>query len=315
MTYLGHSNPTEAEIREELSLTFASTLGDSANKAFLESCVKVSVFLADTPRVTEHLKRLELQLQQQAGNALDQVIKHYRDRAAALTTVVLEDNLRHLLARELTKLEIHHGFNTFSCLGKERVQSYVKFVAPDAFRAQLKLGRHWKDPGVPGEHGEYTHRIQWYLLTDAIAGQILAPVELFMRIGAIVDPNPGNSPSGLWDALFDRNDGAASTSFKVQKDITDCRCPESLTRFIVNDQNAGQWPLLHWYIKARLYKRKVSPLNDFWGAKRYVDKKVKAFGLNTLDPETVIKKGFRNKMLGSGILEPGPAVTRTQPLV
>ncbi len=289
MPYLKKSNPTAQEIRDELTSVFATEFGEGRNAEFLEACVKIGAFLAHTASVDQQLKELDTRLGQGAGNDLERVIEHYRQRAGAkpLEAGQLDDALRHLLARELTTVEIQNGFNTFHCINEERVQTYVAFVSAESFRAQLKLGRHWKDPGVPGMHGEYTHRIQWFLLVNALGHDIESPVKLFMQIGAVVDPNESNKPHGLWDALFDRNDGSASTKFEVQATVTDARSPESLTHYIVADGHAEKWPLLHWYIKARLHKRQLSPLNQYAAAKAYVEKKIKKFGLETESKDVV----------------------------
>ena len=311
MPYLSKSNPTAAEIKHELESTFADVFTAAGGPARLADCVKVGAFLADTAQVHQGLIGLEKELRVGAGADFERAIKHYKAKAGdASMQEKLDANLRHLLARELTQLEIRCGFNTFNCLGQERAQTYVAFISPEVFRKQLTLGRHWKDPAVPGEHGEYTHRIQWYLC--ARAGAVAAPVDLFMWIGSVIDGNPENKPNGLWDALFDRIDRTQGSFFKVDKAVTDSRCPESLTRYITDDQNEQAWPLLHWYIKARLRKRSSYPLNNYFSARSYVDKKLKAFGIEMKAEDIVGPPNRKTMVQGPGIVEPGALVKRTQ---
>lgn len=82
----------------------------------------------------------------------------------------------------------------------------TEFVAPADFRKYLlKHGYHWKDSGVGSKHGEFTHRIHWYIICEyALANpHWLAhkPIELFKKCG---DPETvfagGN---GIWDYLID----------------------------------------------------------------------------------------------------------------
>jgi hypothetical protein len=276
--------------------------------------VAIGDFLAKTASVEQQLKNFEEKLRLKADLAFDRILKHYKERTTNTTTEKLATTLQHLVSNELLRLEIECGFNTFTCSTSERVQTYVSFVNADSFRAQLRAGRHWKDPGVPGQHGEYTHRIQWYLLAQALRQEIGNPVTIFMKIGGVVDPNPENKPNGLWDALFDRNDGAGDNKFKVQSTITDGRSPESLTKFIIAEDNAEKWPLLHWFIKARLKKRDTIKLNNFGTARQYVESKIKKFDLK-ISSEAVVgnwRQFGRNE--APAILVPGTANNRTQGL-
>jgi hypothetical protein len=313
MSYLTHSNPGEADIRGELTSVFPAEFGDGKNADFLETCVRMAGFLATTTSVEQQLKELEGRLKTATGLEFDKVLAHYRTRSAHADEGTLEGQLRHLFSRELMALEIRLGFNTFQCAAGERVQTYIAFLNADSFRAQLKLGHHWKDPGVPGNHGEYTHRLQWYLLANALKDVVKEPVKQFMRIGGVIDPNKENAPSGLWDALFDRNDGEGSTKFKVQGNVTDCRSPESLTKFIVDDVNADKWPLVHWYIKSRMKKRQTKPLNQFHAAKSYVEGKIKKLGLNITAEDVVGNwRNFQGNK-APGILKPGAMIQRIPP--
>jgi Family of unknown function (DUF5636) len=313
MSYLTNSNPGDAEIKRELTSVFPAEFGDGKNADFLETCVRMAGFLATTASVEQQLKELEGRLNTATGLEFDKVLAHYRTRSAQPDDRKLEEQLRHLFSRELMALEIRLGFNTFQCVGGERVQTYVAFLNADSFRAQLKLGHHWKDPGVPGNHGEYTHRLQWYLLANALKDVVKEPVKQFMRIGGVIDPNKENAPSGLWDALFDRNDGEGSTKFKVQGNVTDCRSPESLTKFIVDNVNADKWPLVHWFIKSRMNKRQTKRLNEFTAAKAYVDRKIEKFRLNIpADGVVGTWRTFKGNT-APGILRPGAVKQRTPP--
>lgn len=77
------------------------------------------------------------------------------------------------------------------------------------FRASLQSrGRHFKDPSVSPMHGEYTHRIQWYMVSEFMKSSAnfgYTPLQLFTATAApkwcVGGQEVGGS--GVWDYLFE----------------------------------------------------------------------------------------------------------------
>ena len=310
MGYLTKSNPSAAEIRDELTSVFKGAV--SEENGFLDDCVQLAHFLSQTDLIMAQLKILDQKLTHKVDQHLGKVIDHYRTLADGKAST-LDAELKHLLSNEMSLMEIQWGFNSFACAGYDqgKVQTYTGFVKPDAFRQQVQLGRHWKDPGVPGLHGEYTHRIQWYLACNYLQDLAAKPVPLFMGIGGVV--NPEKDSNGLWDALCDRDGGEAENiPFKINTGVTDCRAPESFTALVIDTANENEFPILHWFIRSRLKKRQGEALNTYYGAKQYVLKKLKKFGIPDEKANEIVGKPMQfTKGGGTKILQPGAPVTRT----
>ena len=120
------------------------------------------------------------------------------------------------LTTVLSKREMEYG------LGGS-VPIYAGILSAAAFQKVAREGRLFKDTGVTPTHGEYTHRIQWYIVLYGMSkgfkidlgswketGFHYQPKELLIAINnSGVNPSVGfvkgklNSASNLWDALFD----------------------------------------------------------------------------------------------------------------
>ncbi|HZI11167.1 MAG TPA: LirA/MavJ family T4SS effector, partial [Myxococcus sp.] len=108
----------------------------------------------------------------------------------------------HLLSEELAENEREWGFQ----LGDVNGHPKAHLIGPlngNQFRAQLVNKRPFKDPTIVSDHGEFTHRIQWYLA--ATAEFFENPVaDVYQAVGTVLwqqDPR-----YGLWDFLCDRNE-------------------------------------------------------------------------------------------------------------
>jgi hypothetical protein len=159
------------------------------------------------------------------------------------------------LAKALSRMEATHHFNTQGD-ERRRVPIYSGIVSAEVFRGQLRNKLHWKDPTVPGNHGEYTHRIQWYLICAGLRGCIGDPAGLFQELGRHAWKDP---KFGLWDPICDRNGGEAAPvpwGIGDSGGLTDFRSPETLTKYLMSDHAAGLYPYLSAFIRARMAKRK-----------------------------------------------------------
>jgi hypothetical protein len=185
-----------------------------------------------------------------------------------------DETYSHLLSEELTRIERQAGFSFNNRFGSPRkAQLYVSVVSPQNFRAQLAEGRHWKDPGVPGAHGEFTHRIQWYVIVRSGALPAGVPVRVFKstadRVRALDPPRNGATEVDLWQALCDRDLFNGGNTLAVRADsAADFRCPEHFSAYLVNQLDEGTYPLLRGFLAARFQKR------GGWDAQDYVAKKL-----------------------------------------
>jgi Family of unknown function (DUF5636) len=127
-------------------------------------------------------------------------------------------------------------------------------VQPPEFRANLlRVGRHFKDPGVSPNHGDYTHQIQWYLVCEFIKDSkgLFAhrPVDIFKACGSD-DWKLNNSNLCVWDYLFE---GALPSR--------DFRHAETFNNYIIQAKDksapeAHSFPFLTDLIMGRYAKRK-----------------------------------------------------------
>ena len=84
----------------------------------------------------------------------------------------------------------------------------TSFVNPTQFRTYLfQYAYHWKDAGVGWNHGEFTHRIHWYIVLEHLRSNPNwlenKPLELF-RACALPQWRQAKDPNkGVWDNIFD----------------------------------------------------------------------------------------------------------------
>jgi hypothetical protein len=135
----------------------------------------------------------------------------------------------------------------------------------------LANGTHWKDPGVSPDHGEFTHRIQWYAICKAGLKLTHQPIDLFKKLStpecffyaSKADEEADRNDRSMWYFLFDCADGAVNptyVSFETAtpwKPTTDnFRSPEYFNRWMIMDMTAStQFPFLSQYLADRYHKR------------------------------------------------------------
>lgn len=174
---------------------------------------------------------------------------------------------RGLLSGFFNVWEATFGFNAKATL----TPTLTGFVRPDNFKAHLlQPGYHWKDPGVGVMHGEFSHRIQWYIVTQRnLTAKILKwpPLKIFEEFA---QPNCSGNMGTIWDDIVD-----ATTK-------TDFRTPDKLHSYLndpeqLKDDNVD---LLAQLISGRTAKRKRE--KEHWekqeveGAKDWYHKKLVA---------------------------------------
>jgi hypothetical protein len=172
-----------------------------------------------------------------------------------------------VLDRVLDELEQKWGFKTI-----EGRVSLDGFVHPTSFADELlRKKRHWKDPGAEPIHGEYSHRLQWFIVCWEYqkGGSYKlrkSPATRFAATAAYAIAHPKKSQyegAGveftlvtMWDFLCD-----CVRSTSPQRDtnfISDSfRSPEYLNLYLTDPAREAKdrFPLLSAYLTQRFNKR------------------------------------------------------------
>ncbi|CAB3791582.1 hypothetical protein LMG28688_03332 [Paraburkholderia caffeinitolerans] len=166
-----------------------------------------------------------------------------------------------LLTASLDEFERAHGFMVVG----ERLPNYAGFVFGNVFKESLALKQHWKDVGAGEKHGEYTHRLQWYILIRAGAIKTV-PVNQEATIFASIAPWQKGRTCNLWTFLLD----LLVTDTSIGNDALDFRSPENLNMWLVGDSSPEFCPVLRAFLRARMAKRK-----SLYNMRDYLVKKLK----------------------------------------
>jgi hypothetical protein len=169
----------------------------------------------------------------------------------------------HVLSSVLADAEAAVGFtvNPTPTLASpaRRVPTFVGALDERQFSQQLLNRNQWKDPGVVEGHGEFSHRIQWYLIAQGPRLTHRVP-ELFQRLVAhMAIAHPERRPDGvsggiaLWDALLDRGAAGDRTAYFKAVGNHDFRSPDMLNRYLMDEGN--DYPLLASFLRGRHQKR------------------------------------------------------------
>ena len=124
-------------------------------------------------------------------------------------------------------------------------------VTSPAFLAALRAKQVLKDYGASAEHGEFTHRIQWYALSKEVFGSAALTSAVYASIGTwYAADRTSLQRNTVWDALCDR---ASNTGFKgISHD--DFRSPIYFFTFL-RGEGAGHYPALGAFLQSRYAKR------------------------------------------------------------
>jgi hypothetical protein len=161
-------------------------------------------------------------------------------------------------------------------------------ITAAAFLKIIDEGRPMKDVGVSFEHGEYTHRIQWYIITldyeQNPKRYNKTPLALYRYIYELGACDPTSYlRENMWACLFDRPEQDQSgdkavrdkASFK-EDDHSHFSCPEYLHGYLIDPKRGGvSVRNLHKVVKYRHDKRvqagqKLGGFSEF--KKQYIQK-------------------------------------------
>ena len=165
------------------------------------------------------------------------------------------------------------GFNR----GVEQREGYLPpkpatltdFVHANDFRHYLlKHGYHWKDAGVGVPHGEFTHRIHWYMIGEKqndSNSEWLAnkPIDLFKELGMPSTSNqmfPWSASQkrvNIWDQIVDnRSDNHEFPDCPHRGNANHFRMPENLHTYIQDARDSPDLWALGYLIWGRTEKRR-----------------------------------------------------------
>jgi hypothetical protein len=155
------------------------------------------------------------------------------------------------------------------------VPTMVGFQTSQQFRAFIAKGLHFKDPLVPASHGEFTHHIQWYLLTRAwpdiqrsvgTKAPVTSATDVYKSLASYAEITRTGRPvelTGLWDALVDRirwtEEDWQFLSANGRPDTADWRCPDALQAWLVSPAAGSVCPTVSLIVDARQKKRAAMP--------------------------------------------------------
>jgi hypothetical protein len=131
----------------------------------------------------------------------------------------------------------------------------------------LKNGYHWKDPGAGDSHGEFTHRLQWYVLTKAWNNGVTAAntaSQVFTAMGFLAagGGNPAKGATGaqtvyLWEMVCDCFQAGTTEANSGKPWAQTFNCPDVLNAYLSNPvyNRDHDYPVLYALIRARRLKR------------------------------------------------------------
>jgi hypothetical protein len=176
-------------------------------------------------------------------------VKHFQAQKTAYESKTpppaKDRDVSKLLTAALADFERLHGF---VCVG-DRLPNYAGFVYGNVFKESLNLKQHWKDVGAGEKHGEYTHRLQWYILIQAGAIKTV-PANQEATVFASIGPWQ-KGKTNLWTFLFD----LLVTDASIGADPLDFRSPENLNMWLVGEADPDFCPVLRAFLRARMAKR------------------------------------------------------------
>lgn len=193
-----------------------------------------------------------------------------------------------LLSGYLARTELSWGYKNFIDDHGHPRSIWITPLDAESFRLHISEGRPFKDPTILGNHGEFTHRLQWYLAAKAGIfndGQECRVVEVYKQLASIVlsenidEGKKGEGKRyGLWDFLCDADENEKSRSWLKPLSDLDFRCPANLNNWLTTKADTKKaFPLLSTFLAGRQRKRNMTKLNPELGIpleKDYMSKKI-----------------------------------------
>ncbi|HEX8699926.1 MAG TPA: LirA/MavJ family T4SS effector [Myxococcaceae bacterium] len=264
----------------------------------LAAYVKAVYFLlADPQFISDGLTHLDKALVAATGGVNTQSstesyfkgMEQFHKTGASFTKADDTSPLRGALSKVLLASQQRGGFATDMQVTIAKSTDTASLENIKAFANLQKTAQHFKDINAGADHGEFTHQIQWYMLTEGWAlvqekmveaykeanggtspGSSLSistPGDLMTAVGAT-----GTAAVGLWPMLFDRVDASVNGVYVLTTDLTvtiEGRSPEKLHLHMRHMSNT--YPTLRAFLRARYAKRgkeQMATSFDYFGKKK-----------------------------------------------
>lgn len=264
------------EVKKDIldMLVFKGNVIDKSLKGdYLDDYAKIGAYLTDELACTSHLSRLNSLLVPVAKQEKMQKTVFGFDQNKMKTEKFVSPHdpdskgeiVKHhkILTSFFANWEDLNGFNKGGnhegVALPPRAAELVDFVAADDFRKYLlKHGYHWKDAAVGASHGEFTHRLHWYIIVEENHRRddkwlSNKPIDLFKELAETWTfnpkmPDPFGPKNSIWDKIVD-NSGSVEKSTRSNG----FRCPENLHKFLKSKSSRDRDDL--WVLASLIWGR------------------------------------------------------------
>lgn len=240
---------TKEEVQEELLAWFPERITGSR---FFEDYGRIGSFLSDPAQYFLALRQLHQAMERlldsrgggfSGGEEMNRprhrvLARLYQDSAPGSTKGFLKERFSKLLTTVLQENERASGFH--AGVGESQTDILIG-LSGSRFNWLLKNRRPFKDIGASYEHGENSHRIQWYLISK-IPGLDNPVAEIYEKLtgwGTAEVYKPFGRKIYMWEFLVDRDGIPSNVGLPVKTDSqSDFRAPSNVNRFLKD----GQFP-------------------------------------------------------------------------
>jgi len=296
---------------DDVQLHLAETFPDIANSTYFEDFARIGSYLSDPQQYRHGLELLHADMETRFAENLKPYVRGIRKKFPQLDETLLRaklagiyidiakkrtgidrsrTTLRTIAIRAFSKIlsdslkanELKNGFH----LGASDQKPDILIGFPEVVNGKIEFNNFlrekkvFKDLSAGKEHGEFSHRIQWYLISKL--GTLAHPVaDIYSRLPPFRTPKTHTRSFYLWESLVDR-DGVVPNApiipFKTQEE-TDFRAPSNLNRCLCKGNVFPQFDLLIAVLNERWDRRDDYMMDAYLGKKE---------GLGTdLDPQTL----------------------------
>lgn len=287
--------------------------------AYFEDFAKIGSYLSDPNQYRHGLEQLHADMEQRFNSQLDVLMNddpvlkklypNWRDGLRQFIRGIYSENFglrrgtvdrkkfsldwiaiqayRKILTDSLKANELKNGFH----LGKSDDKSDILIGFPDEvvegkseFNTFLREKKVFKDLSAGREHGENSHRIQWYLITK-IGTLAHSASEIYSKLPGWRTPTGKPRSFFLWEFLVDRDGvptNASSIPFKTL-DETDFRAPSNVNRCLKDGKVFPRLDLLINVLSERWGRRTGHQPGDYLAKKLFPPEALKELSIETRD--------------------------------
>jgi hypothetical protein len=270
-----------SKVREDLKAYFSDAFQDSPR---FETYVRIGSYLSSQMQCYSGLSELEKRLHKESWDRVKAIQENILiTTGEKFTFFALWDLLKGIQERRFLENHDAEPYKFYAKMLYRKLLSSVLYAwerdngfthdtggkvdilvgnVGKSFNEQLKAGRAFKDIGAGAEHGEFTHRIQWFIVGEGLmipnAGELYRHVAKWISREKLERGSSGAYKRYLWEFLFDRDgipSNAASVYFQCV-DKSDFRAPSNLNRYLTESPTAP-FEILRQCLKDRRDKRTI----------------------------------------------------------